>query len=128
LGHRVPTDGIAPLPKHVDALLQLPTPTDVKQLQRFLGLINFYWWFLPGIAATLKPLTDALRGNPKQLDVTTAMQEAVAAAKSALASATLLAHPAPAATLSLASDSHVGAVLQQLEGQHWRLLAFFLRS
>jgi RNase H-like domain found in reverse transcriptase/Reverse transcriptase (RNA-dependent DNA polymerase) len=128
LGHHVTAEGIAPLPNHVDALLQLPTPTDVKQLQRFLGLINFYRRFLPGIAATLKPLTDALCGNPKQLNVTTAMQDAVAAAKSALASATLLAHPAPAATLSLAtdtSDSHFGAVLQQLEGRHWRPLAFF---
>jgi Reverse transcriptase (RNA-dependent DNA polymerase)/RNase H-like domain found in reverse transcriptase/Integrase zinc binding domain/Integrase core domain len=128
LGHRVTADGIAPLSKHVDALMQLPVPEDVKQLQRFLGLINFYRRFIPGVAAILKPLTDALRGNPKRLVVTADMQQAVAAAKAALASATHLAHPAPAATLSLAtdaSDSHVGAVLQQLEGRHWRPLAFF---
>jgi RNase H-like domain found in reverse transcriptase len=52
----------------------------------------------------------------------------VAAAKAALASATLLAHPAPSATLSLVTDmsnSHIGAVLQQLEGRHWCPLVFF---
>jgi hypothetical protein len=60
LGHRVSTAGISPLPKHVEALQCLPVPTDVKGLQRFLGLINFYRRFLPGIAATLLPLTNAL--------------------------------------------------------------------
>jgi transposase InsO family protein len=128
LGHRVTADGIAPLRKPVDALLQLPMPEDVKQLQRFLGLINFYRRFLPGIAGTLKPLTDALRGNSRHLEVSEDMKSAVAAAKAALASATLLAHPAPAATLSLvtdASDSHIRGVLQQLEGRHWRPLVFF---
>jgi transposase InsO family protein len=128
LGHRVTADGIMPLRRHVDALLQLPVPSEVKQLQRFLGLVNFYRRFLPGIAGTLRPLTDALRGNPKVLDVTPAMVAAVESAKAALASATVLAHPAPDATLSVAtdaSDTHVGAVLQQLSGRHWRPLSFF---
>jgi RNase H-like domain found in reverse transcriptase len=128
LRHCVTAEGIAPLSKHVDALMQLPVPEDVKQLQLFLGLINFYRRFIPGVAAILKPLTDALRGKPKRLVVTNDMQQAVAAAKAALSSAAHLAHPAPTATLLLAtdtSDSHVGAVLQQLEGQHWLPLAFF---
>jgi RNase H-like domain found in reverse transcriptase/Integrase zinc binding domain len=131
LGHSVTAEGPAPLRKHVDALLQLSTPINIKQLQRFLGLINFYWRFLPGIAATLKPLTNVLRGNLKQLVVTANMHSAVSTAKAALVSAMHLAHPAPSATLSLitdASDSHVRAVLQQLEGRHWRPLAFFLQK
>jgi transposase InsO family protein len=128
LCHRVTAAGISPLPKHVEVLRRLPVPADVKQLQRFLGLINFYRRFLPGIAATLLPLTNALRGSPRLLDVTPAMVSAVEAAKSALVAATGLAHPAPHAQLALvtdASDSHVGAVLQQLEGRAWRPLSFF---
>jgi RNase H-like domain found in reverse transcriptase len=61
----------------------------------------------------------------KILDVTLAMKAAVESAKAALASATVLAHPAPDATRSLttdASNSHVGAVLA---GRHWRSLSFF---
>jgi transposase InsO family protein len=105
LGHRVSAAGILPLPKHVEALQRLPVLSDVKGLQRFLGLINFYRRFLPGIAATA----------------------AVAAAKNALTAATGLAHPLPHAQLALvtdASDSHVGGVLQQREGAAWRPLSF----
>jgi RNase H-like domain found in reverse transcriptase/Reverse transcriptase (RNA-dependent DNA polymerase) len=128
LGHRVSTAGISPLPKHVEALQRLPVPTDVKVLQRYLGLINFYRRFLPGIAASLLPLTNALRGSPRNLTVTAEMTAAVAAAKDALAAATGLAHPLPHAQLALvtdASDSHVGGVLQQREGAAWRPLSFF---
>jgi Reverse transcriptase (RNA-dependent DNA polymerase) len=64
LGHRVSAAGISPLPKDVEALQRLPVPTNMKGLQWFLGLINFYSRFLPGIAALLLPLTNALRGLP----------------------------------------------------------------
>jgi hypothetical protein len=45
-----------------------PPPQDVKQLQQFLGMVNFYRRFLPGIARTLQPLTNALKGAPKTLE------------------------------------------------------------
>jgi RNase H-like domain found in reverse transcriptase/Integrase zinc binding domain len=109
-------------------LQRLPVPTDLKELQRFLGLINFCHRFLPGIAAILLPLTNALRGLPRHLEVTAEMTAAVAAAKNALAAATGLAHPLPHAQLALvtdASDSHVGGVLQKREGAAWRPLSFF---
>jgi hypothetical protein len=38
---------ISPLPKHVEALRRLPVPADIKQLQLFLGLVNFYRRFCP---------------------------------------------------------------------------------
>ena len=67
LGHKITAAGIVPLRRHVDALLLQPRPQDVRGLQRFLGMINFYRRFLPGIARTLRPLTDALAGNPRVL-------------------------------------------------------------
>jgi cleavage and polyadenylation specificity factor subunit 1 len=120
--------GIKPLPKHVAAIQEFPVPTTIKQLQQFLGMINFYRRFLPKIVATLRLLTDLLRGNPKTLGWSAPAAEAFEAAKSALIRAVPLTHPAPGATLSLvvdASDSHVGGVLQQLENRAWRPLAFF---
>jgi hypothetical protein len=120
--------GITPLPKHVAAIQEFPPPSTVKQLQQFLGMIHFYRRFLPKIAATLRPLTDLLRGNPKTLDWSAAAADAFAAAKAALVSAVPLSHPTPGAALSLAvdaSDSHVGGVLQQLGNRAWRPLAFF---
>jgi len=128
LGHMVDGNGIKPLPVHVQAIQEFPPPTTVKQLQQFLGMINFYRRFLPRIAAILRPLTDLLRGSPKTLDWSAHAADAFLAAKAALIAAVPLSHPAPGATISLAvdaSDSHVGGVLQQLEGRAWRPLAFF---
>jgi cleavage and polyadenylation specificity factor subunit 1 len=131
LGHMVSETGLIPLPRHVAAVENFPPPQDLKQLQRFLGLINFYRRFLPSVAQTLKPLTDLLRGNPKALDWSPAADAAFKAAKAALVAAVPLSHPAPNATLALAvdaSDSHVGGVLQQLQGRSWRPLAFFSKK
>jgi hypothetical protein len=131
LGHNVDSSGISPMEKHVKALTDFPPPSDLKQLQRFLGLINFYRRFLPGIAGTLQPLTDLLRGNPKTLVWSESAAAAFGAAKAALTAATSLVHPLPGAVISLAtdaSDTHIGAVLQQLSAGSWKPLAFFSRK
>ena len=64
LGHRVSAQGISPLPDKVEAVQRFGRPRTVKLLQRFFGLVNFYRRFLQHIAATLRPLTDALSGAP----------------------------------------------------------------
>jgi cleavage and polyadenylation specificity factor subunit 1 len=131
LGHMVDEAGITPLPRHVAAVQDCPPPTDIKQLQRFLGLINFYRRFLPAVARTLKPLTDLLKGSPKVLLWSPAADAAFVAAKAALVAAVPLCHPAPQAVLSLAvdaSDSHVGGVLQQKCGRGWQPLAFYSKK
>jgi hypothetical protein len=68
LGHMVLESGITPRLKHVTAIQEFPAPNTIKQLQQFLGMVNFYRRLLPRIAATLQPLTDLLRGNPKSVD------------------------------------------------------------
>jgi hypothetical protein len=131
LGHRISAAGIAPLRDNVQVILDFPKPTDCKSLQRFLGMINFYRRFLPGAARTLRPLTAALSGNPKTLPWTPNMETAFAAAKKALVAAVPLSHPLLGVVLSLAadaSDTHVGAVLQQQVGQHWQPLGFFCKK
>jgi hypothetical protein len=92
-------------------------------------MVNFYRRFLPGIACTLQPLTDTLKGAPKTLEWPPAA--AFDAAKAALAAKVPLAHPSPNAVLSLAtdtSDTHVGNVLQQLTGGRWQPLAFYSKK
>ena len=84
----------------------------IKDLQRFLGLMNFYRRFIPRAAAILLPLTDALVGNPKDLCWTTEMAAAFQAAKLALIKSIKLVHPQPSAQLSLATDAsntHISA-------------------
>ena len=50
VGHLVDHDGIHPLQKKVQAIVDFPQPTSRRQLRTFLGLINFYHRFIPGCA------------------------------------------------------------------------------
>jgi hypothetical protein len=61
LGHHLSAEGVEPLPENVSAVTDFPRPSTVKELQMFLGMVNFYRRFLPGAARALKPLTDCLR-------------------------------------------------------------------
>jgi hypothetical protein len=67
LGYSISATGVAPLPFHVTAIRDFPQPGDVKGLQRFLGMCNFYRRFIPGVPSTMAPLTAALAGNPLKL-------------------------------------------------------------
>jgi hypothetical protein len=101
----------------VAAIQDFPRPSIIKELQAFLGMVNFYRRFLPSMARTLRPLTDALRGGRKGADRllwSAAMEAAFAAANQSLLTATHLAHPTVGAELLVvvdASATHVGACL-----------------
>ena len=134
LGHCVTAKGFSLLLSAVDAILQYPQPATVKQLQAFLGVVNFYCRFVPAAFRILKPLTQvlSLRGSPKPLAVvewTPDMLATFTGGKAALSKATLLA----AAELALAVDlsiDHVGVVLQQRESAAaaWQPLGFFSKK
>jgi hypothetical protein len=105
------------LQKHIAAIQNFLLPQDIRQLQRFLGLVNFYRLFFPAIE---QKLTDLLQGNPKSLSWSTAAAVIFEGAKSGLVTAVPLNHSArPEFHHGLvvdASQSHVGGVLQQLQG------------
>jgi RNase H-like domain found in reverse transcriptase/Reverse transcriptase (RNA-dependent DNA polymerase) len=134
LGHRITAGGVQPLPDHVEAIHQFPPPATVKQLQGFLGIVNFYRQFVPGAASILLPLTEYLKGSragSAAVEWSEKMRAAFQAAKAAVAAATMLAHPVAVAELALAvdaSDVQVGAVLQQKQAAAWRPLGFFSKK
>ena len=51
-------DGIKPMPNKVDAILNLARPTDVKQLRRVLGIVQYYRDIWEKRSHVLAPLTD----------------------------------------------------------------------
>ena len=130
LGHEVSADGIRPLESRVKAVQDFPPPRDVKQLQRFLGMINFYRRFLPSLALIVSPLT-VLTSPSRVFEWNVEAEKAFIEAKRLLASASVLVHPVDKANISLAvdaSDTHVGGVLQQTLGGKIAPLAFFSRK
>ena len=92
------------------------TKWQLSQLRTYLGLVNFYHRFILGCARILNAMLSTTHGRASALlwdDTTTA---AFTQIKQAFATATLLAHPNQDALTSImtdASDSAVGAVLQQ---------------
>ena len=107
----------------------------IKQLRRFLGMMNFYRRFIPKAASLEVPLNHLLKGRKLRSDApiqwSTEAETAFQALKDALSNAALLAHPSSRSKLAImvdASDFAMGATLQQQEEGAWRPLAFFTKS
>jgi len=80
------------------------------------------------VTETLAPLNDLLQGQSKgkmPIEWTPRALRAFEASKESLARSALLAHPRVNAELALfdASESSVGAALQQRTAEHWEPLA-----
>lgn len=131
LGHRVTTQGICPLPDRIAALRDSAAPTDRTSLQRFLGMMNYYHRFIPHVADILAPLHAQASGKGQTIEWSAECQTAFEKAKEALSKAVLLRHPQTDAPTSLtvdASNTAVGAQLEQRQGQSWVPIAFFSRK
>ena len=131
LGHRISGAGIQPIPDRIQALCECKAPTDRSSLQRFLGMINYYHRFLPHIASILTPLHAQASGKGQNIDWSDECQAAFQKAKDALCKATLLHHPKPQAPTSVtvdASNTAMGAQLEQLHEGSWVPIAFFSRK
>lgn len=72
-----------------------PQPISMKDLQWFLGFINFYQCFICSFSTISAPLTILLKGAPKKLPWTSAASEALTQLKRAFKSAPILKQPAP---------------------------------
>ena len=132
LGYQVDESGISPLPDRVVAIRATKPPTNIKELQRFLGMVGYYRRFIPNAAQHLFHLFEALKGpkasKPKVLNWTPDRQKSFDATKEALAAATLLFHPRPGAQLALTTDASnmaIGGVLEQRGPNGWEPLAFY---
>ena len=75
----------------VHAIENAPDQKDVSQLRAFLGMLNYYHWFLPDVATVLEPLHQLLRKG-SQWQLLEEQQVAFEKAKELLKSAELLLH------------------------------------
>ena len=108
-------------------------PITRKDLKRFLGMVNYYNRFLPRIAEITAPLSE-ISGGPKKtnkliINLNEKQVQAFEETKATLAHAATLEfenREKPLILFSDASDTHVGAVLEQ-EGKEGVMvpLAFF---
>ena len=66
LGHMIFERGIEPDPEKVSATVDIPIPTNKKELQRFLGMVNYLRKFLPNLLDVSAPLRKLLEKDVEQ--------------------------------------------------------------
>ena len=132
LGYQISQRGFLPLQDNVSALKEITPPTNLQELRRFLGMINYYHNFVPRLASILAPLHELLKGNkrPKKRKIQWDNEHQVAfdQAKKALSNVTHLAFDDPLKALVLTTDgsgTHCGAVLETPVKDETRPLAIF---
>ncbi|KAG8175361.1 hypothetical protein JTE90_018041 [Oedothorax gibbosus] len=135
LGHLITKNGTKPLPDKIDPIQNYPQPKTVREIQQFLGFLNFFRRFLPNIAQHQVHLTSYLKGAKKndktKIDWSDNAEADFQKCKELIANAVLLAHPKPDANLSLqvdASDFSIGGALMQVVEDELQPLSFFSRK
>ena len=131
LGFCVDAKGSRLDPRKVTNALTWPRPSSGKEIQRFLGLVNYFRKYLPNISEVTAPL-DKLRFEGKLDTLWTSEQErAFEKIKALLSSAPLLHHPdleQPFYVATDASNYSIGAVLYQVIKNETRYIGFMARS
>ncbi|KAL0160101.1 hypothetical protein M9458_043826, partial [Cirrhinus mrigala] len=120
LGYVISGDGVRMEQNKVAAVSQWKEPQTIKELQRFLGFVNFYRRFIKNFSLLATPLTSMLKGSKKTLQWNSNAREAFQRLKQAFTSASVLQHPDPNKPFVIevdAADTGVGAVLSQWSGE-----------
>ena len=56
IGHLLTDTGLAPDPENTAAIANMPTPSNIKSLKEFLGMVQYLAKFLPGLSKVTEPL------------------------------------------------------------------------
>ena len=116
LGYIISNDGLRASDERVQAILQYATPIDLKQLESFVGKLNYYGKFLPAFASVCAPLNQ-LRCKDTPWKWSTECAVAFDQLKQMLADKTRLVHFDPEKPIVLATDASpygIGAVISHV--------------
>ena len=65
LGHQIDSEGLHTTTKKVEAIAQVPRPSNQRQLCSSLGLAQYYGKFVPNLSTLLHPLNNLLQQNTR---------------------------------------------------------------
>lgn len=128
LGHIIEAGGARPDPKKIQAINAMKPPTTLKQLQVFLGMINYNQQYIEEWAKKTSPLYDLitdlnsqLKEHPKKAPIynwTDECQRSFEALQASLASEPFLVHFDPLKDHVVSCDAsgyQIGGILKQVE-------------
>lgn len=136
LSHEISDCGIQPSNDRIKAIQDFPHPSTVRQIQRIIGMVNYYHRFLPNLADHLSPIYKHMNaliklGKKAIFSWPSECHAALETIKTSLVNCTLLAHPIDNTTYCIRTDASsiaCGGVLEQLNGNKWEPLAFFSKT
>ena len=112
-------------------MLNWPTPKCVKDVQKFLGLANYYHRFIEGFASIARSLHDMVKKNQKW-DWTEKQEEAFRELKKRFTKEPVLAVPDLDKKMRMKVDESdyamEGVLSMEYEDKLWRLVAFLSKS
>jgi hypothetical protein len=117
LGHVITRNGLEVDPKKIDKVKNWPVPTKRKEVQRFMGFVNYYRRFIPYIATIAKPLYK-LTKKDADFDWDEEHQKAFEQIREKLCSTEVMALPDFTRKFRLTTDASatgLGAVLEQVD-------------
>ena len=124
-------EGIKMEKEKVKGVLEWLTPKCVKDIQKFLGLANYYRWFIEEFAKVARPLHDLVK-KEKRWDWTEREEKVFKELKERFTKELVLAAPDIDKKMRMevdASDYATGGVLSiECEDGLWRLVAFLSKS
>jgi len=128
LGHIISKEGVVIDPKQVSSIETLTLPRNKKEIQAFLGKINFLRRFIPNYVEIVKDITDMLQKD-HEVKWIASSRHAFEQIKKVISKAPTLASPdytKPFSVFSFSSETTlVVALLQKNEDSHDQPIAFF---
>jgi Reverse transcriptase (RNA-dependent DNA polymerase)/RNase H-like domain found in reverse transcriptase/Integrase zinc binding domain/Chromo (CHRromatin Organisation MOdifier) domain/Aspartyl protease len=130
LGFVISPEGISMNSDRVIAINEWPIPTNVEEIQIFLGFANFYRRFIEGYSRVVSPITLLLRKG-QRFHWSADCQAAFEKLKCRFTSAPILKHFDPDYPIRLHTDASgfaISGILSQLHGSTWHPIAFYSRK
>ncbi|XP_071580115.1 uncharacterized protein [Temnothorax nylanderi] len=131
LGHKISEEGIQTIDDKVKAIKEIPAPKNKRDLQVFLGGVNFYARFIKDRARIAEPLHRLLDDNTEWM-WTDKEQKSFDGLKNKLAGSEVLIHFNDALSIVLSADASphgIGAVLaHEMPDHRERAIAFSSKS
>ena len=115
LGHTFDNKGIRPDKKKIKAIVEIPTPKEKKELERFLGITNYLSRFIPKYSNISAPLRDLIKKD-REFDWCNVHDDAFNQLKTIISNAPVLRYYSPRepVTVSVDASGHgLGACLLQ---------------
>jgi len=131
LGYIVKTSGVTMSDIKVKSVQNWAHPRSVKEVQIFPGFANFYRRFIKDISKVCKPITETLKGNPKDFHWGREQEEAFEELKKRFTTAPILSHFYPGRRTVVetdASDFAQGCIQSQYQGRRLHPVAFHSRK